>query len=131
MQNANLHTFPTSQFTEDGNTRISEDVKAYILSQLSSLKSKFPNHFTDASVAILVFTTNSFSGMLVADPLSTQGKNQFVFFLTFLCKIFDSSLTKFFICVQYEYKDLCKRATSYCFRFSFMLLGVRVFTFLL
>jgi len=87
MQNANLHMFPTSQLTGCSNTRISEDVKAYILSQFSSLKSKFPNHFTDASVAILVFTTNSFSGVLVADPLSTQGKKQFIFFI-FLCKIF-------------------------------------------
>jgi hypothetical protein len=70
MQNANLHMFPTSHLTGYSNTRISEDVKAYILSQFSSLKSKFPNYFTDASVTILVFTTNSFSGVLVADLLS-------------------------------------------------------------
>jgi len=61
MQNVKLHVFPTSQLTGDSNTRITEDVKAYILSQSSSLKSKFLNYFTDASVVILVFTSNSFS----------------------------------------------------------------------
>jgi hypothetical protein len=91
MQNDNSHIFPTSKLNRDSNTRIGEDVKAYILSQFSSLKSKFPNHFTHVSVAILIVTTNPFSGMLVADSLSTQGKKQFVISFTFLCKIFDSS----------------------------------------
>jgi hypothetical protein len=100
MQNTNLHIFPTSQLTGDSNTRISEDVKAYILSKFSSLKSKFPNYFTDASAAILFFTTNSFSGMLVADHSVLKERSNLLPFSHFFAKFSIIALTKFFyLCV--------------------------------
>jgi GH18 family chitinase len=62
---------------EGSNTRISDDIKAYILSQFASLKSQFQNYFSDTAVAKFVFIANSSDGMTTADTLTTKKEKKF------------------------------------------------------